>query len=197
MTRTSQKPRNTLLIQGVNKYGRAAMYGKKARYLKKDWKPVVAKVEAPKEPAVKDFCGGKRTILPKEPKWYPAEDLPKRRATRKPAPKKAKLRSTITPGTVLILLAGRFQGKRVVFLKQLSSGLLLITGPFKVNGVPLRRVNQAYVIATSTKVDLTGFKVPEKFNDEYFKKRRRIPRKRKVTFLLKIKRKKLLFLQTV
>ena len=33
---------------------------------------------------------------------------------------------------------------------------MLVTGPFKVNGVPLRRVNARYVIATSTSVDLKG-----------------------------------------
>lgn len=38
-----------------------------------------------------------------------------------------------------------------------------------MNGVPLRRVNQAYVIATSTKVDLEGVQLPE-INDAYFAK---------------------------
>ena len=39
-----------------------------------------------------------------------------------------------------------------------------------MNGVPLRRVNQAYCIATSTKVDLSNFEVDAKFNDAYFSK---------------------------
>lgn len=103
----------------------------------------------------------------KAPKFYPAEDAPKPLA-RRVVHLQTKLRPSITPGTVLILLAGRFKGKRVVFLRQLPSGLLLVTGPFKLNGVPLRRVNQAYVIATSTTVDV-GSVDSAKFDDAYFK----------------------------
>lgn len=54
-------------------------------------------------------------------------------------------------------------------MKALESGLLLVSGPFKINGVPLRRVNQAYVIATSTKVDVSGVDVSS-VTDEYFSK---------------------------
>ncbi|PHT70804.1 60S ribosomal protein L6 [Capsicum annuum] len=63
-----------------------------------------------------------------------------------------------------------FEGRRVVFFKQLvGSGLLLVSGTLKVNGVSLRRVNQAYVIATSTKVDVSGVNV-DKIDDKYFAK---------------------------
>jgi large subunit ribosomal protein L6e len=110
----------------------------------------------------------KEAAAPKKtPRFYPADDEPKplaHRAVHKPT----KLRASITPGTVLILLAGRFKGKRVVFLSQLPSGLLLVAGPFSVNGVPARRVNQRYVIATSTKVSLPKLDL-SKLTDDLFK----------------------------
>jgi len=53
---------------------------------------------------------------------------------------------------------------------QKSSSCKFVSGPYQLNGVPLRRVSQTYVIATQTKVDLAGFVVPEKFNDAYFKR---------------------------
>merc|ERR1712087_401974 len=84
-------------------------------------------------------------------------------------PNKTRLRSTIVPGAVLILLAGPHKGKRVVFLKQLETGLLLVSGPYKVNGVPLRRVNQRYVIGTKTVVDVSKVDVSA-VNDAFFAK---------------------------
>lgn len=107
--------------------------------------------------------------------WYPTTDSKPRFSRKCKAPKASKLRKDITPGTILILLAGRFRGRRVVFLKQLKSGLLLVTGPYKLNGVPLKRVNQAYVIATKTNVTLSKIPQVDKIEDDFFKK---VPSKR-------------------
>ena len=101
--------------------------------------------------------------------YYSPDDVKShfKRPSKKAKP--TKLNPKIKAGNVLILLTGRFKGRRVVFLKQLKSGLLLVTGPYKVNGVPLKRVNQAYVIPTSTKVDIAGVKA-DKITDDFFSK---------------------------
>merc|ERR1711997_1430893 len=82
-----------------------------------------------------------------------------------------KLRKGLTPGTIVVLLTGPYRGRRVIYLKQLKhSGLLLVTGPFAVNGVPLRRVSQRFVNVTTTKVDVSALTGLDEVEDEYFKR---------------------------
>ncbi|RHZ81165.1 hypothetical protein Glove_123g38 [Diversispora epigaea] len=177
------KPRNSFLVPGVPRYSRSVISTKKALYKRKKAQvpKTEAKVETTKTKPIGGEKNGKERLIPleKAPRFYPAEDIPRPKKSRK-VNKPTKLRPTITPGTILILVAGRYRGKRVVFLKQLASGLLLVTGPFRINGVPLRRVNQAYVIATSTKVDISTACPLDKFDDAYFKKAKE-SKKRKVT----------------
>jgi large subunit ribosomal protein L6e len=141
----------------VGRLSRSQVYAARGLYkgLKISDKPETEIVPEYVEKSIGGNKNGEKRLVPttKAPRFYPAEDVRQPKKSRK-SPHPSHLRSSILPGTVLILLAGRYRGKRVIFLKQLESGLLLVTGPYKVNGVPLRRVNQAYVIATSTKVDV-------------------------------------------
>jgi large subunit ribosomal protein L6e len=111
--------------------------------------------------------------------WYPAED--DKIHFKRHTPKAPKLRSSIEPGRVLILLAGRFRGKRVVALKQLKSGLIAVTGPYKINGVPVKRVDQTYTLSTSAKISLAGVKT-DTITDETFKKETSAKRSRSQKF---------------
>lgn len=158
--------RSKEIAPGVGRLSRSQVFAKRGLHKgqKKSQQAAAAEVAATVEKQVHGAKNGGTRLVPtqKAPRFYPADDVRTPKKTRK-INKPSALRSSITPGSVLILLAGRFRGKRVVFLKQLPSGLLLVTGPYKVNGVPLRRVNQAYVIATSTKINLGDFKVHSVF----------------------------------
>merc|ERR550517_1554810 len=180
-SKENKKPRNYVLGgSGVMRFSRSRMYGKRAMYKIK--KTAQKKSEKPKGEARMvtkqiggDKNGGTRTVrVHRMPKFYSTEDRPRKLKNHQKtfSQHKRNLRASITPGTVLILLAGRHKGKRVVFMKQLASGLLLVNGPYHLNGCPLRRINQKYVIATKTKLDIKGVKVPDRVNDEYFKRQK-------------------------
>ncbi|PKI84599.1 60S ribosomal protein L6 [Malassezia vespertilionis] len=178
--------RNSTVSPYIGRLGRSKLYSKKGGFKHTGRKPAAAAEETPvttEEKAVGGAKNGGKRLVPtaKASRFYPADDVRTKKVNRKTA-KPTKLRESITPGTVLILLAGRFRGKRVIFLKQLDSGLLLVTGPFKLNGVPIRRVNQAYVIATSTKVDVSNVSVDDKLNDAYFRREKAAKQKTEAAF---------------
>lgn len=171
--------RNRDLGNGIVRFSKAKMFHKKAvyRFLGKK----TPKTARPKKPVsiVKPIGGEKNggtrvVFLKKRKAFYPTQNKLKRTHYKKTFSKHVRYtRSKMEPGRVLILLAGRHKGKRVVLVKVLSSGLLLVTGPFKYNACPLRRISQRYAIATATKLDISSVKVPEHLDDKYFKKNKK------------------------
>ncbi|KAK6641548.1 hypothetical protein RUM44_013260 [Polyplax serrata] len=170
------KPRNYDLGNGIYRFSKTRMFHKKAKYKfigKKN--PKVKKPRKPttiEKPIGGDKNGGKRIVLVKKRRNnYPTAERINRHPSKKTFRQHTRYtRKSIVPGRICILLAGRHKGKRVVVLKVLSSGLLLVTGPFRINGCPLRRISQNYVIATKTKLNFTDVSVPEHIDDRYFRR---------------------------
>merc|ERR1712088_1102718 len=169
------KPRNYALQSGVYRFGKSKSYHKKAvyKFLKKT-APKKAAADKPtfvEKPVKGDKNGGKRMVRVKRLRSdVPTYVRPGRGTSKQFFSKHARsLRPSLQEGTVAIVLAGAHKGKRVLVLKQLASGLVLITGPMKLNGCPMRRINQIYLLATETALDVSAVTVPENVNDEYFK----------------------------
>jgi len=155
-SKATSTPAAKLISRGQTMHSSAALFHIKGRWRRKA------------KPAKKEK---KKVTIPKRgaPSYYPTEYSCRPLLSRKSNLHKPTIRKSIRPGVVLVLLVGRFRGKRVVCLGTLPSGMVVVTGPYKVNGVPLRRVNPVYVIATSTRLDaLKGFKLPAAVNDDFF-----------------------------
>lgn len=92
-----------------------------------------------------------RTVaFPKAPRFYPTEKVQKPRRSHK-TNKPAKIRDSLQAGNVAIVLSGKFRGKRVVVLKRLSSGLVLVSGAYSPYS------NNLFISLV-----LTGTKVPSR-----------------------------------
>ena len=102
-------------------FSRSLFSGKKQPAKGKPLPPRKNKTKAVAKPAQK---------VGETSRFYNAEDDNKP-IFRRFKPGTAKLRASLTPGTVCIILSGRFRGVRCVFLKQLESGLCLVTGALK------------------------------------------------------------------
>ncbi|XP_034237831.1 60S ribosomal protein L6 [Thrips palmi] len=165
------------LSPGVYRFSRSVMYTRKGvgKFVKKTTPKTVKPKKALTvvKPIGGDKNGGSRVVLlKKRPNYYPTAAAIRKNYFKSKKQHKVYTRPSLTPGTICIVLAGRHAGKRVVLLKVLKSGLALVNGPFHINGCPLRRVHPNFLIATSTELDISTLQVPEKLNDDYFKRKR-------------------------
>jgi len=188
-----------LLARGLPARTRTQNYHRKGLWAMKQRGPVPGvekkrrRAGRPRTVTEKPFGtkGEKRTIIrPRAPTVYHPDPIKHKAHYRRTRGNPPKIRHSLTPGTVCIVLSGRCRGRRVVILQVLKSGLLLVTGPYKANGVPLRRINPAYVIATSTKLDISSIKLPKQLQDDFFKKPRSRKSKRGAADFLGKKEKK-------
>ena len=123
--RKPHAPRNWPLVKSYGtmlmRYSRSTMYRKHAVY---KMKPVIgAPKPVEKKPRFKEvqMKNGKRQVpLKRMPRSLPTETVPRRtRSTKQKAFKDhpRRLRKSITPGTVLIVLAGRHKAKVLMPLR--------------------------------------------------------------------------------
>jgi large subunit ribosomal protein L6e len=181
----------SLSTNGLMRFSRGRMFHRRALYRINKWKDDQSKLKdktqktagsiqkkkrrsaaLKKKPVGGERNGKERLVRTKRfPRYYPTEERPKKFSVKRKtfSSHQRRFRSTVAPGSVVILVAGKHAGKRAVVVKHLSSGLLLVTGPHKLNGVSLRRVNQIYVIGTSTKLDLSSANF-DSYDDKFFKR---------------------------
>ena len=68
-----------------------------------------------------------------------------------PVPER-KTRESLSVGTIVIILDGEFKGKRAAVISDAGAGIVKVCGTV----VPVTEIDQDYLIATSTKLELAG-----------------------------------------
>ncbi|RZR95490.1 hypothetical protein BHM03_00024353, partial [Ensete ventricosum] len=176
--------RNPSLVRGIGKFSTSKMYHKRGIW-------AIKAKHGGSFPRHEPKPASAAPAVVKPPKFYPADDvktpIPNR---RKPKPTKLRymvgfcgafvpsytIQGEHHPGNRFDPSCWEVHGKEGCLPEaatfRTAFGYWLTQGPFKINGVPLRRVNQAYVIATSTKVDISGVNA-DKFDDKYFTKEKK------------------------
>lgn len=80
-----------------------------------------------------------------------AADVDPIKADQCPVPER-KTRQSLSIGTIVIILDGEFKGKRAAVIADAGAGVVKVCGTV----VPVTEVDQDFLIATSTKLDLPG-----------------------------------------
>lgn len=129
-SKSVKKPTNYVLASGVMRYSRSQMSKRKAVWRLKGKKAPAIKKEKTPLTITKEIGGanngGKRAVKLIKPRGYYAT---KPRVTKRPSHGCFKrhvrfTRRSLNPGRVLILLAGRHKGKRVVLLRVCALNLM-------------------------------------------------------------------------
>ena len=92
---------------------------------------------------------------------YDTEDISQmeREFVLKHAPKPRVLRTDLQPGNIVVMLEGPYTGKRAVFVKQLGSGMAVVSGVRDVNGVPPVRIDERFLFKLSATVSIPSINI--------------------------------------
>ncbi|AEA38705.1 60S ribosomal protein L6B (nucleomorph) [Cryptomonas paramecium] len=82
--------------------------------------------------------------------------------------KKEKIQKTENlTGSIVIISFGKLRGKKAIILRTTKCQMFVISGPFSLNGISIRRIKPGHIITTRNRLDVDSVNT-RIFDDEYF-----------------------------